>query len=108
MRHVAEKETCCHHSSQHDPFVHAVLNPHGDSCSTVRMLACRAWSVCVLCCVGRVKAIHLDNQVSGFLVEGNTFENYSYALDINGGTGHVIRDNHFGSCPADTCSTVIR
>jgi parallel beta-helix repeat protein len=54
-----------------------------------------------------VKAIHLDNQVGGFLIEGNTFRNYSYGFDINGGGGHIIRQNRFGPCPNTTCTAVI-
>lgn len=45
-------------------------------------------------------------QAGGFLVEGNTFSNYSFGFDINGGGRHTIRGNRFGPCP-DTCTTVI-
>jgi hypothetical protein len=55
----------------------------------------------------QVKALHLDNQVAGFLVEGNSFENYSYALDANGGGGHTIRENTFGACHNDSCTTTL-
>ena len=54
-----------------------------------------------------VKAVHLDNQVGGFLVANNTFIDVSYAFDINGGSGHVIVNNTFGSCPVVNCTTLI-
>ena len=54
-----------------------------------------------------VKCIHLDNQVGGFRVEGNTFVNYSYAFDVNGGGQHLIQNNWFGPCPNTSCSAVI-
>ena len=54
-----------------------------------------------------VKAIHLDNQVGGFLVEKNYFSNYSYIFDINGGGQHVIQGNTFGPCPNASCTAVL-
>ena len=54
-----------------------------------------------------VKAIHLDDQVGGFLVAGNSFTNYSFGFDINGGGRHTIRGNQFGACPDGGCTTVI-
>ena len=58
-------------------------------------------------CGDWVKALHLDNQVAGFLIEGNLFENYSYALDANGGGAHTIRGNTFGACHNDSCTTTL-
>ena len=58
-------------------------------------------------CGDWVKALHFDNQVAGFLVEGNAFENYSYALDANGGGHHTIRDNTFGPCHNQSCTTTL-
>jgi hypothetical protein len=54
-----------------------------------------------------VKAIHLDDQVGGLLVESNTFTNYSFGFDINGGGRHTIRDNNIGACTEGQCTLVI-
>jgi hypothetical protein len=58
-------------------------------------------------CGDWVKCIHLDNQVAGFHVEGNSFMNFSYGFDINGGGGHSIVGNSFGACHNHSCTTTI-
>lgn len=54
-----------------------------------------------------VKCIHLDDQVGGFLIEGNSFTNYSFGFDINGGGRHTLRNNTFGQCPETQCTLVV-
>ena len=49
----------------------------------------------------------MDDQVGGFLIESNTFTNYSFGFDINGGGRHTLRNNTFGPCPHLQCTLVV-
>jgi len=48
-----------------------------------------------------VQAVYLDDQMSGWQVENNTFFNCSTGILVGGGRNNVVTNNHFTNCTLD-------